>query len=369
MAQKRSTKRKLIIDLVDTVTSLSLKLAAAVFILVLGYLIYGLTARNGLLGLGSLPLADQKRVLTNVAVACALVRISGTVLAACIIIRYYVDETLGYILSLLGALLYFGTPWLFSVQFGLADSSAKQAITIILSGIRPFGATVLVAGMTLITWSLLSQARAAINRQRNRASTENKEKTEEADEPYRPRLYAKCWQTQYCHRFVRDNCSTYAARKSCWRLKSGCICDSTIIDKAIGINSVEGTMLTGQTGCRPKRSVELSAASKRARCRTCIIYEFHQKQKYKLAGPLVLPAVLLPIWLLHTKLEALFGVLLDMTDRFMRTVTFLPQSQSQAISQSAVPEYVPVLFVVWLAIISISCAFLFVEYCIFKLRI
>ncbi|MEN6371971.1 MAG: hypothetical protein ABFD64_08150 [Armatimonadota bacterium] len=371
MAQKRLTKRKLILDLVDNVTSMGLKLAAAVFILALGYLIYGLAAQNGLLRLGSLPLADQKRVLSNVATACALVRISGTVFAACVIGRYYVEETLGYILALLGALLYVGTPWLFSVRFGLADPSAKLAIAIILSGIRSLGAVILVAGMVLMAWSLLSQARTAISRLKSKAPTENKEKAEEAVEPYRPRLYAKCWQMPYCHRFVRNNCPTYAARKSCWRLKSGCICDKDIIDKAIGINSVEGIMLTGdlQSSKSPGHSVKLSAAGKRARCRTCIIYEFHQKQKYKLISPLVFPAVLLPIWLLYAKLEAFFGILLGVTDRFMRTVTFLPQSQSHIISQSAVPEYVPMLFVVWLAIISISCALLFAEFCIFKLRI
>lgn len=374
MAQKRSTKRKLIIDAVDTVTGLGLKLAAAVFVLALGYLVYGLAAKNGLLKIGSLPSADQERVLSNVAVACALVRISGIVFASCAVIRYYIEESLGYILSVLGVLLYFGTPWLFSVRFGHADPSVKRAITIILSDLRLLGATILVPGMVLIAWNLLFQARTAITRLRSKQSlTAHKEKVAEADEPYHPRLYAKCWQMPYCHRFVREHCPAYAARKSCWRLKSGCICDKDIIDKAIGVNTVEGIMLTGQlqyqTGCRLGRTVKLSAADKRKRCRSCVIYEFHQKQKYRLISPIVFPTVLLPIWLLHSKLASLFGILVSITDRFMRTVTFLPQPQSPIISQSAVPEFVLVLFVVWLAIISVSCALLFVEYCVFKLRI
>jgi hypothetical protein len=249
---------------------------------------------------------------------------------------------------------------------------ARQAITIILSELRLLGEILLVPGMALIAWNVIVRVRMSIAERRSKQAL-HAHREAAADEEYHPRLYAKCWQMQYCHRFVRDFCPAYAARKSCWRLKSGCICDKTIIDKAMGVNPLEGINLTGkleyQTGCKPGSAVNLSAAAKRERCRTCIIYGFHQKQKYKLLSPIVFPTVLLPIWLCYAKLEVLFRFLVNFTDRFMHVVAFQPQHYPAAPPQTSVPEFVPVLFVVWLSIMLVSYALLFVEFCVFKLRI
>lgn len=116
-----------------------------------------------------------------------------------------------------------------------------------------------------------------------------------------------------------------------------------------------------------KKKVEPTPAEKRQRCRTCVIYDFHQKQKYKLISPLVFPVVLGLIWKIYPNILAVVRSAIELTERFVQRAAFLPQPQNQPTHD--VPEVVLALIVVWLAVISVSYALRFLEFCIFKVQI
>ncbi|MBI2841801.1 MAG: hypothetical protein HYX78_00205 [Armatimonadetes bacterium] len=373
MARKRSRKRNILLEILDVLTDLGLKLGGLVFIVVLGYLVYGLAAKNGLGKLASLPPMDRDRVVSNVALGCSILRASGAVVAVCAAIRYYVEETLGYLMSILGVVLYFGMPWGFTVWFSQAELHANPAIATIVSGFRSLGTIMFLLGVFLIVRDLvLRMVYAFSGRDRKGQLFLIGEAAEGLQPGFRTKLYPQCWETHYCRDFVRKVCPAYQNRKPCWRIKVGCFCDEGTILRAMNVQSKEGQMFardlnyrTGSvTGTRA-----LTAAQKRTRCRTCVIFLYHQHQKYKLISPIVFPVTAALMWLFYPNIVGIFEGFVQFTDQFMRMVSFLPQTQVQAPELAVVPGAVQILFVMWLAIMIVSYALQFIEYCIFRLQV
>lgn len=371
MAGKRSGKRSTFVDFLDALTDTGVKLGALAFVGSLGYLVYGLVAGSGLPKIMSLPPEDRARVLGNVAFACRVLGVSGTVLALSAAARYYAEETLGYMMSLLGVMLYFGTPWAFSSWF----EQPNPAIALVVVELRLLGMILFLPGVVLLVRDITFRVRFG-------AAHKEKEKRDGAflvgdealreEEPYRPRAYAKCWQMPYCREFVRKICPAYEARKSCWRVKAGCYCDEQTILRAMKIQSKEGRMFAKDLRYRmgsTERRTKLSRAQKRALCRSCVIYQLHQQQKYKLISPLVFPATAALIWVMYPTIEAVFRKGVHLTDVFMKKVSFLPQAYDKVPSGSSVPQVVLVFFVAWLAIVAVSYGLRLVEFCIFKAQI
>ena len=373
MARKRSRKRSTLVDFVDAVTGFGLKIGAAAFVVVLGYLIYGLVSRGGIPRLASLSEGDRIRVIRNVAAACKALSISGAVTALCAAARYYAEESLGYLMSLLGVLLYLAVPWWMSAAFSSSELKANLAIATVVSEFQLLGIIFFVIGSALIVRDVALRITLSLyERERKKSTFQVGEQAAAREEPYRPRLYPKCWQMPFCRAFVRNVCPAYESRKSCWRLKAGCMCDEDIIMRALKSQSSEGRMfakdLRYRLGQLPQKSA-LTAAQKRERCRNCVIFRSHQEQKYRLVSPLVFPAVGALIWALYPRIEALFRLMVRATDEFMKTVTFLPQSSERTAGAGSVPEFVLVLFVAWLAIVAVSYSLQLVEFCIFKIQI
>lgn len=377
MARKRSRQRSILLDIFDSLTELGLKLGALVFVVVLGYLVYGLVTKHGLAKIMLLPPEDRDRVLANVALSCKVLGITGTIVAVCAALRFYVEETLGYMMSLLGVLLYFGAPWAFSIWYSRTDLAANPAIAMIVGEIRLLGGVLFLPGVALIIYDISYRiSRAIIEKPKvDRSFLVGKDAERVVEKAYRPRMYAKCWQMPYCRDFVRKVCPAYDRRKSCWRLRSGCYCDEKTMLRALDAQSPEGRKFAREvayrTGGLPRKTA-LTAAQKRQICRNCVIYEFHQMQKYKLISPLVFPVVAVTVWMLYPTLERTFRAVVGFTDQFMKTVSFLPQAQdrvSDIPGISGVPEFVLVLFAAWLGIVALSYGLRLVEYCVFKLQI
>ena len=381
MARKRSSIGEKIADLADSLTLLGLRLGAVAFVLVLGYIIYGLASGNVLRATG-FSAEDRARVYDNIALACRLLNISGVVLILCAALRYYTEETLGYIFSIVGTALYFGTPWVFSAFFPESALASNQAIGSIVWAIRVFGMIIFVPGFVLVVRDVilrvtLARLKADIAKRRREYGVSSfivgEISDEEEDKPQlrKPGIYAKCWHTSYCRDFVKQFCPAYEKRKSCWKIKSGCMCDEGLMLKAMRIKSKEAEMFERDLRYRHGAVTkgQLTAAQKRQRCRECVIYQFHQQQKYKLVSPLVLPAAVAALYYLFPWLESRFDDAVRFIDWFMSKVSFLPQAAGSMPQQSAVPDIFFWLFFIWLAILIISYSLHLVEWCIFKLQI
>lgn len=90
----------------------------------------------------------------------------------------------------------------------------------------------------------------------------------------------KCWQLPFCRKFVRERCPIYHSGRTCWKERVGCMCEEEVIRNALEGKTIPKEML--KSAKYIPRNNKLTLAQKAARCRQCVIYNEHQKQKYRL---------------------------------------------------------------------------------------
>ena len=113
-----------------------------------------------------------------------------------------------------------------------------------------------------------------------------------------------------------------------------------------------------------KTTPSMSAKQKRLRCRRCVIYSEHQRQKYRVLSPLMFPAVAIAFYVFYAQLVRLLGIVYANTDRFVSFVTAHPQ---QVVGSEQ--HVFTVLAIVWLWIVVLSYALRLLEYLIFDLQV
>jgi hypothetical protein len=96
----------------------------------------------------------------------------------------------------------------------------------------------------------------------------------------------KCWQLPYCRKFVRERCPIYHARRCCWREKVGCMCEEEVIKGAMENRTIPKDAVAAARYI--PHNNKLTLIQKMERCRQCVIYNEHQKHKYRLLLPVTL---------------------------------------------------------------------------------
>jgi hypothetical protein len=171
-----------------------------------------------------------------------------------------------------------------------------------------------------------------------------------------------CWQLPYCRKFVRERCPIFHARRTCWREKVGCMCEEEVIRNAMENKPIPKDALLASKMI-PK-NFRLTEQQKIERCKTCVIYNEHQRHKYRL----VLPAVIISFIVAYAGLH---GVLIGLTQG---TVEKIYQVVNVAtMTHGSGPPQVPGVFVEGLlfvfALVTLSYTLKVVEFCIFKIKI
>lgn len=378
MLRRQPGSRIRVVDVIESVAVFGIKLGLVAFVVVLAYLIYGLAAGKALTHAPGLTHADRWRIYSNMMLACTALGFSGGVLAVCIAMRFYAEEMLGYGMSLLGVVLYIGTPFAMAVSYSAADIKANQIIGMVVAESRVLAMETIFIGTLLIIIDIFRRIRQ-VKVARLKQAEKNKYKdfivgdVDEKDKPGSPGMYARCWQMSFCTGFVRKFCPAYETHKSCWRVKCGCMCDEKTILRALMSKKEAGDKenLKKEIQLREMKSnaPELSGAQKRQRCRNCTIYQFHQHQKYQLVSPVAIVLTLGLIYGFFPTLRGWFETGVKYTDVFISKVSFLPQNGQPIPATQNMPETVFWLFILWLTLVALSYSLKFVEYCIFKLQI
>ena len=183
--------------------------------------------------------------------------------------------------------------------------------------------------------------------------------TEESD---RKNVFmGKCWQLPYCRKFVREKCPIYHAQRTCWRELVGCMCEEAVIRVAMEGKPVSKEALL--SGAAIPRNNKIPDSAKRERCRNCVIYNEHQKHKYKLAMPTVVVGYALIYILLRVPLSDAINRFLNNTNKEIGTLT---ANQVRNIQTGDVFTQFLVGAVV---IVALAYTIKIVEYALFKLKI
>jgi hypothetical protein len=95
----------------------------------------------------------------------------------------------------------------------------------------------------------------------------------------------KCWQLPFCRKFVRERCPIFHSKRTCWKELVGCMCEEQVIRDAMENKVIPKDMVLASKMI--PRNNKLNVAQKQERCKNCVIYNEHQRQKYKAWVPAV----------------------------------------------------------------------------------
>jgi len=279
---------------------LALRIALGVGALALAYLLFGLFSPQSA-GFGALPHSDKVRILGNVATAGNVLALSCLAAALIGAVVFFGEEITGYAIALGGAALYVGLPFCVTFFGDTLNFGGNAARGRALAAIASAGFLLLLVGGALVAFDVI---RRLIDLIRNRPlGRDNLRYGGEANaevgaRPLRLALLGKCWEGRFCRDFVRVHCPIFQKRKACWRVKYGCYCEDEIVSTAAarmaGIAlpmAPDGRYNFANAPSPGRKKTELTPFQKRERCRHCVIYLDHQRQKYSLLMPFVIGGV------------------------------------------------------------------------------
>jgi hypothetical protein len=171
----------------------------------------------------------------------------------------------------------------------------------------------------------------------------------------------KCWQLPYCRKFVREKCPIYHAQRTCWRELVGCMCEESVIRAAMDNKPVSKESLL--SGAAIPRNTKLTDGQKRERCKTCVIYNEHQKHKYKLAMPLVVVGYVAFYILFKGPLANGINNFINNTNETIRKVTV------DGVKAGPTADFFTQFLVGAVVVVMLAYTIKVVEYAIFKLKI
>ena len=383
-----------VIDILAKVFIIALIVTIGAF----GYLLYGLFSGD----LAHATSTHEIRLHANQLVqsASSMLTISLAVTIVCGLLLFYENEAIAIIMLVVSAFLLFGLQFLLDYFGSQASLTASDAAKATLREIKQAAVMIGVPGVLLFLWNMIQRVRDA----RSGVDLANMSYGKEvAQEEVRGSLigaFAKCWQLPFCREGIRVKCPIYHARTKCWKQRVGCMCEENVLrlaaggdeDKPIDMTQSAGfvpigdliiksekearpTIPTkvGPRGVRIPTNPHLTEHQKRERCRNCVIYNEHQRQKYGLASPLVTIAVPILVFLNFTQLQTLLSSLLSTIDRIVGHLNFTGGASSTSASQlsqdinSSLP--IAAILIMALTLFVMTWALRFLEYCMFQIKI
>lgn len=273
---------------------------------------------------------------------------------------FWGEDILGAIQLLVAALLYFAPLILPSAGIKTEDNKVAQAA---LEAMQVGGVVLGAMGILVLVIDLGGKARQRL-KQGSKADQLKYGKGVREEHDRQNVFLGKCYQLPFCRKFVREKCPIYHARRTCWKEQVGCMCEEEVIRNAMENKPIPKDALLA-SNMIPKNN-KLTSAQKFERCKTCVIYNEHQKHKYKAALPTVLIAFGLLYFLGRGPLLELMGNVVKSMDQVVGRLTF--RTGGNIMSSEAGGTFVEVLLVA-VMIVLFAYAMKLLEYLIFKLKV
>ncbi len=179
------------------------------------------------------------------------------------------------------------------------------------------------------------------------------------------RFMGKCWQLPYCRKFVRERCPIYHAKRSCWKEKVGCMCEEAVIRNAMENRAIPKDALAAAKYIPQNKTLTLT--QKIGRCRQCVIYNEHQKHKYRLWLFVINVSFLGFSVMFWAPMNDVMNMLVKDTESIYKHMTFKDIGLEQMVTKSTIPFTGILLAAILLVIFTNLLKML--EWMIFKLKI
>ena len=348
--------------------------AALVSILLTLYLFWGLLSGAwSHQAMGVLTLARRTQQLDNITLVFHLLQVSSLLTLAALLTACAQVEGIGYWLLGAAALFYAGPSFLANQIYPVRKITASTASTTVLGDFQLLAWLFAVPGAVWTIVELIRRVAAAADLaaiQRANAKYGAGTKTQPKSKQ-RQIFLGRCWEGPYCRDHIRAKCPIHIKRRGpCWWYKEGCMCEERIVLQAMIAPDWKDQMARAhqsQTLTGPRK--HLSPEAKRERCRNCIIYNEHQRQKHKALTVVALIAVPgLLIWQFPV-LNAVVNKLLLGLDDLTRRFSFGADPSGIPALHNSAYALIAWVFVFALGVVLLSQVMRAIEFFCFKLKI
>lgn len=379
-----------------------LTIAGLVALAALGYYVWGIC--SGSLAketYGVLSHDDKARILQNLDNVHMVMTYSLLVAVAAMIFLFYDEGTAAYALVGLAIFLQVLFPILVTQFFALDKLAPSDASNHLCANASDVAWIPGIPGIVLIVMEIARKFITGLEEQRfKRKHLQYGKGVLKADKT-RNVFLGNCWSLPFCRENVRARCPIFLRRRGpCWRTKRGCMCDESIVLAASGgdwkksvaqaqdqIDNSPAGKIRARVAAEPTPRVaaqNLSTAFKRERCRQCVIYNYHQEQKYKALVFLAFVGVAAAFYFYSDLLITWVSWGYHHLDQVAQTYRFDPQaapqhttsgktlpSQEPSMVSAAADLSLPVSWVVLIIVtmILLSKVLQAIEYACFKLKI
>lgn len=175
----------------------------------------------------------------------------------------------------------------------------------------------------------------------------------------------KCWQLPFCRKFVRERCPIYHSKRTCWKERVGCMCEEEVIRNAMENKPIPRDMVASTSYIPYNNRITMEA--KKERCRQCVIYNEHQKHKYRAWMPVVLVGFVGSYALFRTPMLAVTAGVVEQIDRVISVATFRSNKVAETANTTSV--LFQELMLICFLIIGLAYMMKLLEFLIFKLKV
>lgn len=360
--------------IIDDYARRILWVALAVSVLLLGYLLAGLyTGAWSKAVLGALSHADRLRNLQNIDFVFRALQISTIIFLVCLLIVTCRDESIGYVLLVAGLIFYAGLPFLTAQIYDYRGFKTSLATQTVMADFQLLSWAFFAPGLIWVGIDLVRRfynaAEAAAIQRANAKYGANVRK-----QPSKTKVrtvLSRCWELPYCRDNIRDKCPVYVKRTApCWWYKEGCMCEERIILQAVITNDWKQKAAKADMAYNfGQQRTNLSPTALRERCRNCIIYNEHQRQKYKAMVAAALIAVPLLLWQNIGRIQVLALQTLAWTETVMKRFSLGGSPGSVPLFHSEQTAIVEWTLIGAICVILLSQVLKFIEFWCFKLKI
>lgn len=309
---------------------------------------------------GSSTQASEAQALSNIDLFHKLV-VSG-MLASGIGASYlfWGEELLSALLLIVAGLLYFSPLILTGVGGVQADTLVAQTAL----GTVQMGGTMLgLVAIVVLIFDIGS--RVKLRSQQGTKADQLKYGKGVKEEADRQNVFlGKCWQLPYCRKFVREKCPIYHSKRTCWKEQVGCMCEEQVIRDAMESKIIPKDEVAA--AAMIPRNNRLTSLQKWERCKQCVIYNEHQKHKYRA----LLPTIVISFIAFYAIFRIpLLAATKGMVDGMSKIVGKLTLNASGGDSVTAVSAPFQELLLICLMVILLTYSLKVLEHAIFKLKL
>ena len=351
--------------------------------------------------IASMPHNQKLQSLAYVSNAITYLNISLAVWVLSGVLCFYDNEIVAYVWIGIAAFLAYGFDFCLD-YVGRQDVVRGLAPQYTLTELRTMAVIVGVPGLCLLVYQVVARIRrkargedmlhgltygGAVGRQRQIVL------------PVGLAAFAKCWQLPFCRESIRKQCPIFHAKTKCWKERVGCMCEENIIMLAmgggekeqppVGLNKDTGFVPIGDLivksqketrsqiptrigprGVRIPTNPHLNEEQKRERCRNCVIYNEHQRQKYQLLSVPATLIVPLLVFLDFDNIREMVKNAVFSLDSIFTHVTFEQGTQNTAVANQLTGSLpVETIIIICLTLVIMTWVLRFLEYCTFKIKI